>query len=164
MVGSLRLFCNEEKIKVPQSRDRVEQVESTLAGVLLPDGIRIRAWPESDFTAIEKLSTAEGWPTPSHRADEALAAFRASWPTLVVTHEGRVIGFLRALTDGQITTYIAEILIAPEWRGEKLGQALVDVCHRLYPSTRLDLLSTESSDGFYEAIGFRRFHGFRKSY
>jgi len=34
----------------------------------------------------------------------------------------------------------------------------------LVPITGLDLLSTESADGFYEDTDFRRFEGFRKSY
>jgi GNAT superfamily N-acetyltransferase len=82
----------------------------------------------------------------------------------VLVNEQEIIGFLRALTDEQVTTYLAEILITPRWRGQGLGQALIETCHRLYPSTRLDLLSTESADGIYEATGFRRFEGFRKSY
>ena len=140
------------------------QVEKAAAGIALPGGIRIRAWMEADFATIQQLSTAEGWPTPKERPAEALQAWRASWPTLVAVSGEEVIGFLRALTEGQVTMYIAEILISPKWRGQGLGQALIEICHRLYPSTRLDLLSTESSDGFYEAISFRHFKGFRKSY
>ena len=41
---------------------------------------------------------------------------------------------------------------------------MLDVCLLLYPRTRLDLLSTDSADAFYEAKGFRAFRGFRKSY
>jgi hypothetical protein len=41
---------------------------------------------------------------------------------------------------------------------------LIEACHHLCPSTRLDLLSGGTADGFYEANGFRRFQGFRKSY
>jgi GNAT superfamily N-acetyltransferase len=59
--------------------------------------------------------------------------------------------------------YIAELLVVPGWRGRGLGRALLDTCHLLFPHTRVDLLSTESADRFYEASGFRRFQGFRKS-
>jgi GNAT superfamily N-acetyltransferase len=135
-----------------------------VAGITLPGGVSIRAWADADFAAIRQLSTTEGWPTPEARPEEALIAWRASWPTLVLVNGQEVIGFLRALTDEQVTTYIAEVLITPRWRGQGLGRVLVETCHRLCASTRLDLLSTESSDGFYEAAGFRRFQGFRKSY
>jgi predicted N-acetyltransferase YhbS len=140
------------------------QVERIVTAITLPAGIRIRAWVDADFATVQQLSTEEGWPTPEKRSSEALCAWRMSWPALVLVHEHHVIGFLRALTDEQVTTYIAEVLVASKWRGQGLGRALIEVCHRLYPSTRLDLLSTASADGFYQANGFRPFNGFRKSY
>jgi predicted N-acetyltransferase YhbS len=143
--------------------ERQTQVEKTVAGLALPDSTGIRAWLDTDFAAIQQLSTAAEWPTPVERPYEALNAWRASWPTLVLVNGPEVIGFLRALTDGQVTTYIAEVLVSPYWCGQGLGQALIETCQRLCPSTRIDLLSTESSDGFYEAVGFRHLQGFRKS-
>ena len=149
---------------VLQKDKRQIKVEKAVAGIILPSGISIRAWIDTDFATIQQLSAVEGWPTPEERPDEALTAWRTSWPTLVLVNGQEVVGFLRALTDEQVTTYVAEILISPRWRGQGLGQALIETCHRLYPSTRLDLLSTESSDSFYESTGFRHFQGFRKSY
>ncbi|OGG50913.1 MAG: hypothetical protein A3F84_00090 [Candidatus Handelsmanbacteria bacterium RIFCSPLOWO2_12_FULL_64_10] len=144
--------------------DFKHQVEAAFAHVSLPPGVSIRAWSEADFAGIQRLSAAEGWPTPNERPEESLTSWRNAWPTLVATDGEAVIGFVRALTDGEITMYIAELLVVPERRGQGLGRALLDVCHHLYPHTRLDLLSTVSSDGFYEGFGFRRFQGFRKSY
>ena len=138
-----------------------------MPGVALPPGVTIRGWTESDFIAIQRLSSAEGWPTPQDRAIEAMAAWRKSWPALVATHGKDVVGFLRALTDGAVTTYVCGILVDAAWRGQGIGRALIGTCHHLCPSTRLDLLSGGTADGglrFYEANGFRRFQGFRKSY
>ena len=140
------------------------QVEKAVTGVTLPPSFRIRAWTEGDFLKIQQLSTEEGWPTPEKRPNDTLTAWRNSWPTLVLEYKQEVIGFLRALTDELVTTYIAEILIASEWRGQGFGQALIEVCHQLHSPARLDLLSTESADDFYEARGFRQFRGFRKSF
>jgi predicted N-acetyltransferase YhbS len=140
------------------------QVAAALAELALPDGIEIRAWAEADFPAIQRLSSAEGWPTPTARPAEALVSWRNAWPTLVATGDQGLVGFVRALTDGEVTMYIAELLVALAWRGRGVGRALLDACHRLFPHTRLDLLSTQSADQFYEASGFRGFQGFRKSY
>ena len=144
--------------------DRQRLVESALSGITLPTDVAIRAWTDADFPSIQRLSSTEGWPTPENRPDDALAAWRQSWPALVATDGETVIGFLRALTDGAVTTYIAELLVEPRWRGKGIGRALVETCHNLCPSTRLDLLTTGSGDRFYEAAGFRHFGGYRKSY
>jgi len=124
----------------------------------------VRSYQDGDFPDIQRLSTLEGWPTPSARPTDALHAWQHSHPALVAVHNGQVIGFLRAITDGAVTTYIAELLVAQEWRGRGVGRALVDACHELAPATRLDLLSTAQADLFYEANGFRPFKGYRKSF
>ena len=116
---------------------REDQVKATRSHISFPPGISIRPWTEADFPAIRRLSAAEGWPTPNERPDDALTSWRNAWPALVAADGDAVIGFVRAL---------------------------LDACHHLHPTVRLDLLATESSDAFYEANGFRRFQGFRKSY
>jgi GNAT superfamily N-acetyltransferase len=126
-------------------------------------GVSIRAWRKVDLPAIQRLSEAEGWPTPTQRSRDYLAAWRHSRPALVATSGNQVISFIRALTDGTVTTYVAEVLVARDWRGKGIGRALLDTCQALYPDTRLDLLSTDEADGFYEACGFRGFPGFRRS-
>ena len=134
-----------------------------VARLALPAGVDIRAWREADFPSIQRLSRAEGWTTAVSRPADALAAWRRSWPALVATAGDEPVGFVRALTDGAVTTYIAELLVAPAWRGRGLGRGLLRACHALCPSTRLDLLSAETAGGFYAALGFHGYPGFRHS-
>lgn len=83
---------------------------------------------------------------------------------LVAERSGRVVGFLRALSDGEVTTYICELAVEESLRRQGIGRALLDFCHELCPHTRLDLLcSDESSAAFYEKAGFHRFLGYRRS-
>jgi predicted N-acetyltransferase YhbS len=137
---------------------------ATLTRIALPPAVAIRPWIEADFPAIQALSDAEGWPTPRARPDEAREAWQHSWPALVATANADVIAFIRALTDGQVTMFIPELLVAPAWQGKGLGRCLLDACHTLYPHVRIELFATESSASFYEARGFRSFRGYRKSY
>jgi predicted N-acetyltransferase YhbS len=131
--------------------------------VQLPDGITIRPWQAEDFAVVKALSTAQGWTTPQTRPESAMGAWRTSWPTLVACNDSEVIGFLRAISDGHVTTYIAEVLVVPHWQRRGIGDALITVCHHLCPTTRLDLLSTEHAHAFYERLDFRSFQGFRKN-
>jgi ribosomal protein S18 acetylase RimI-like enzyme len=136
-----------------QNRDNA--LREALLQVQLPPGITIRAWREEDFSAIQRLSALEGWPTPRQRPEEALAGWRNAWPALVAVADGKVVGFLRALGDGNITTYICELLIDACWRGRGVGSALLDACHVLYPRARMEVTSTETSASFYRRYGFR---------
>jgi predicted N-acetyltransferase YhbS len=143
---------------------RQQQVAVAQTQLPLPDGIVIRPWHETDFAAVVALSTAQGWTTPQTRPDAALSAWRNSWPSLVACADAEVVGFLRAMGDGHVSTYVAEVLVAPKWQQRGIGNALITVCHHLCPATRLDLLSTENAHAFYERLGFRSFQGFRKSH
>ena len=146
-------------------RPQREQLEAVLEAIPRSPGIQLRCWSEADFPAIQRLSALEDWSTPDSRPEESLIAWQHSWPTLVVLSFENVIGFVRGLTDGEITTYIAELLVDPRYRGKGLGRLLLEACHALHPHTRLDLISTEEALPFYKRNGFRGVGaGVRKSY
>ncbi|HEX6777218.1 MAG TPA: GNAT family N-acetyltransferase [Ktedonobacterales bacterium] len=144
--------------------EKYERLQAIIRALKLPNGVTIRPWEEADFLAIQRLSEAEGWPTPLERPEEALQAWRHSWPALVAVADQSVIGFCRALSDGAVTTYVAEVLVAPAWRGQGIASALLEASQRLYPGSRLDLLALPTSRSFYEGAGFRPFAGFRLSW
>lgn len=145
--------------------ERQRQLTSAAAQVTLPQGIEIRPWTVDDFSAIQRISSAEGWTSPTQRPHDALLAWQHSWPALVAADGETVAGFVRGLTDGSITMYIAEMAVDAQQRGRGIGRTLLDACHFLYPTTRLDLLSTDDARAFYKACGFRAIHqGMRKSY
>lgn len=132
--------------------------------VKLPQEILIRHFIEGDFPLIKNLYEKEGWMTFINRENDALQAWKNSTVTLVALDGNNVVGLLRALSDEKITTYIAEIIVDINYRGKGIGKALLEVCHDLYPSTRIDLLSSEGADEFYKSNKFRAVSGFRKSY
>jgi GNAT superfamily N-acetyltransferase len=131
--------------------------------VRTPPGVTLRPWNAADFPAIQALSAAGGWTTPAERPEASLASWKAANPAIVAEADGEIIGFLRALSDGAVTTYVAELLVAPAWRGRGLGRALLDACQALVPTTRLDLLAEATASDFYGRVGFRPFAGFRRS-
>lgn len=135
-----------------------------LEQVNLSEDIFIRKFIESDFPLIQALFEKEGWMTIVKWPHEGLEAWKNSTITLVAFEGDKVIGAIRALTDKEITTYIAEIIVDINYRGKGIGKALLDICHNMYPHTRFDLLSTEGSEEFYKKNNFKNFIGFRKSY
>jgi GNAT superfamily N-acetyltransferase len=143
---------------------RDQQINHALAQITLPSQVSIRAWHTSDFASVRDLARAENWTTLSDRPDDGLQSWQHAWPALVATYQQQIIGFLRALTDEAVTLYVADLLVAPAWRGQGIGSGLLNVCHLLYPSVRFNLLSTEHADVFYQSQGFRPFRGFRKNF
>lgn len=143
---------------------REQRILQALAQITLPSQVSIRAWHVSDYASVRDLALAENWTTLSDRPDDGLHAWQQAWPALVATYQQQIIGFLRALTDEAVTLYVADLLVAPVWRGQGIGSRLLEVCHLLYPSVRFDLLSTEQADEFYLSQGFQPFRGFRKNF
>lgn len=126
--------------------------------------IIIRAFKESDFTIVQSLYKSEGWMTPIKRPEDAEKAWINSQIAFVALREDKIIGLVRGLTDTEVTMYIAELLIIEEERGKGIGKTLIDECHKVYPHTRIDLLSSDSAHEFYKGNGFKENVGFRKSY
>lgn len=129
----------------------------------LKKSITIRPYEERDFPAIHELNKAEGWSNLAEKREDTKQAWRHSNAAFIAEKEGEVVGCLRGLTDGHISFYIAELLVQPDWRGEKLGTYLLNFVHSLYPKTRFELLASQTSRTFYESLGYRAFYGFRKT-
>lgn len=129
---------------------------------LMPAGVTFRPWRPSDFATIKALSHAEGWTTATYQQDAYVIAWDFSWPRLVAEADGEVIAFLRALSDGWVSTYLAELLVAPAWRGRGVGSTLVEACRQLAWGTRLDVLAAPTARQFYLNNEFDGFAGFRR--
>lgn len=70
-------------------------------------------------------------------------------------HEDRQIGFGRAFTDGATFTWVADIVVEPEYRGDGLGQWIMEclVAHPTIKGTQM-VLQTRDAQGLYEKFGF----------
>ncbi len=68
------------------------------------------------------------------------------------------IGFARIVTDYATFAWIADVYIAPEYRGNDLGKFLVEntVDHEAIRDLRLRLLKTRDAYGLYEKYGFAK--------
>ncbi|MCK8059567.1 MULTISPECIES: GNAT family N-acetyltransferase [unclassified Fusibacter] len=77
---------------------------------------------------------------------------------LSLYENGRMVGFLRLITDYVFYGYLCDVIIDPERRGEGIGKLLISslleqtFIHDLF---RIKL-KTEDAQGFYEPFGFKR--------
>ncbi|MBN3544783.1 GNAT family N-acetyltransferase [Fictibacillus barbaricus] len=121
-------------------------------------------YSEEHIEAIQELNKTENWTQLVERNEETRNAWKNSNVAYVLVKDNSVAGYVRGLSDGYVTLYICEMLIAKPYRGLGLGSKLLKFVHARYPRTRMEMLASSSSHTFYESQKFRPFYGFRKTY
>lgn len=121
-------------------------------------------YSEEHIEAIQELNKTENWTQLVERNEETRNAWKNSNVAYVLVKDNSVVGYVRGLSDGHVTLYICEMLIAKPYRGLGLGSKLLKFVHAKYPRTRMEMLASSTSHTFYESQKFRPFYGFRKTY
>ncbi|GAB5478831.1 MAG: GNAT family N-acetyltransferase [Marinobacter nauticus] len=72
-------------------------------------------------------------------------------------HGSKQIGFGRAVTDSTTFTWVADIVVEPEFRGAGLGKWIMECLlkHPAIKGTQL-VLQTRDAQGLYEQFGFSK--------
>ncbi|WP_414054209.1 GNAT family N-acetyltransferase [Macrococcus equi] len=122
----------------------------------------IRPFETRDIDAIQAMNAYEGWDNLVVRHEQTLAAWLNS-VSYVAEIDNQVVGCARAITDGYVSLYLCELITHHQFRGRGIAKTLINHIHDLYPDTRMELLATSTSKGYYEK-DFRPFYGFRRTY
>lgn len=106
-----------------------------------------------DVAAIAALIQSAYWAT--ERTFEQIEESLRNSACLVLTRAGRTIGFVRAITDHSVNSYICDFIIAEDCRGERLGTWMLEVLMAHPDLARTSqLLITRDAMAFYESHGF----------
>lgn len=117
----------------------------------------IRPIRPADLEDARRLLQANGW---GPRVADA-AVFRElverSPVAIVAVEDDRVLGFLRALTDGLFNGYISMVVVDEAFRKRGIGRALVAAAMGDRPEMTWVLRAgRDGVAGFYERLGFAR--------
>lgn len=113
--------------------------------------MQIRVANQSDVQQLFDLYQSENWKTFSKIR---IGKLLETSTYLVAEDNGQIIAFARYLTDGVLTTFLAELLVVPHFRRQGIGKLLIDTVKKQLPENRLELIS--EADDFYERVGFRK--------
>lgn len=83
-------------------------------------------------------------------------AFENSAVTVFLFHDGRLIGFGRAISDGAYQAAIYDVVVEPEFQRQGLGHTIVDTILTRLPSCNIILYASPGKERFYEKHGLRK--------
>jgi predicted N-acetyltransferase YhbS len=81
--------------------------------------------------------------------------------TVCLRHKERLIGLARVMGDGVLYFFLADLIVDPEFRGQRLGDRLMhavtshfDACAK--PGASITLVPLKGGEAFYERFGYVR--------
>jgi ribosomal protein S18 acetylase RimI-like enzyme len=120
--------------------------------------VQIRPARAHELEAARQLLAANGWGRRAADPERFRQLVARSQVALVAVgdDDARVVGFLRALTDGLSNGYIAMVVVDEAHRGQGIGTALVRACIGDDPAITWVLRAGRPGvAAFYEKLGFR---------
>ncbi|MBB5349591.1 GNAT family N-acetyltransferase [Desulfoprunum benzoelyticum] len=105
---------------------------------------------ETVATTLETVGMAH-YPPEVHKT-----AFEASHTTIFAWHNGRLIGFGRAISDGVYQAAIYDVAVNPEYQGKGVGTVIIKTMQDRLPNCNLILYASPGREGFYQTLNFRR--------
>ncbi len=113
------------------------------------------ALPEAG--AFKLLYDTTNWGPASREAAFYGAALAGSWRSRAAYADGRLIGFVRAISDGRLHAFITEMIIHPDYQGMRIGKALLNalVAQCLAAGiTDIQLFCAQGKAEYYLGVGF----------
>jgi GNAT superfamily N-acetyltransferase len=116
-------------------------------------GLKIKTdCSEVDWQAIADLLKKVGM--AYHESEVHQRAFEASHTTVFIYEESQLIGFGRAISDGEYQGAIYDVAVLPEAQGKGVGKLIVQTILDRLPNCNIILYATPGKEGFYKRLGF----------
>jgi GNAT superfamily N-acetyltransferase len=89
-----------------------------------------------------------------HEPEVHKRAFEASHTTVFIYEESKLIGFGRAISDGEYQGAIYDVAVLPEFQGKGIGKVIIQAILDRLPNCNIILYATPGMEGFYKKLGF----------
>jgi len=99
---------------------------------------------------LQKVGMAS-YSTETHKR-----AFENSYTVVFVFDEDLMVGFGRAISDGEYQAAIYDIAVLPGYQGKGIGKIIVQAIVANTPSCNFILYASPGKEKFYEKEGFKR--------
>lgn len=89
-----------------------------------------------------------------HEPEVHQRAFEASHTTVFIYEDSILLGFGRALSDGEYQGAIYDVAVLPEAQGKGIGKIIIQTIREKLPTCNLILYATPGMEGFYKKLDF----------
>lgn len=115
--------------------------------------MEIIAYQKESYHGIHELLKEEGWLSfiDTHKSAYEKALERSI--SYVAMENGKIIGYIRAISDNVYLTFIAELVVAKNYRKKHIGTSLIKHIEINHPTCKVELIS--DADLFYQKNGFQ---------
>jgi len=108
-----------------------------------------------DVAAVHRFLSQEAYWALGRPYDTVALLVRNSYRVLGLYHDGALVGYCRAVSDGAVHSYLADVYVLEQHRGKGLGEAMVremvdagDLAHARW------MLHTGDMQPLYRKLGF----------
>lgn len=114
----------------------------------------------SDFSKVnldemKEIYSSVGW--AKHTKEIIKQVFEASKVIALVTVNGRIIGFGRAMTDGVFNAAIYDVIVHPEFQKQGIARQIMEyLLDKLSNVSCVHLISTSGNEDIYMKLGLKR--------
>ncbi len=113
-----------------------------------------------DMEQVCTVYRANGWSNYLGDTARLARAFAQSLYVMGAFHDGKLVGFVRCVGDGEYILYVQDLIVLPAYHRRGIGTALMHRTFARYPDVRQLVLVTDENDpvsnGFYTALGMSR--------
>ncbi|WP_436860904.1 GNAT family N-acetyltransferase [Staphylococcus caeli] len=92
-----------------------------------------------------------------HDRDKVVTIFSKATHVVIARNNGKVIGFVRAMSDDVFNAAIYDVVVDVPFQGKGIGKKLVsEMLEYLGDISCVHLISTTGNEPFYEQLGFKK--------
>ena len=116
------------------------------------NSVQIRLEKDLDPVQVAALYAEAGWIKPGADAAFIGPMLRNSFAVAAAFDGPRLVGMMRALSDGVSDAYILDLIVTKEYRRHGLGKRILDTLARHLASLGIDwivLIGAEGTEKFY---------------
>ncbi len=107
-----------------------------------------------DWNALKEILKLVGM--ANFEPEKHRRAFESSYVTVFVYLDNRLVGFGRAVSDGEYEAVIYDIAVHPDHQRRGLGKLVMDRIGEQLSFCNLILFANPGKEGFYAKQGFRK--------